>query len=254
MGTLHTSLILLAPLFFGVALLYSSVGFGGGSSYIALMVLCSFPLHQVAPVALICNLAVVVGSGFHFIRHKLVHWRVLMAFLMTSIPCAYLGAIIPTNPFVFRLILAGILVLSGVALLLEKKRGSLMEQVPNRKKIWKLGPALGSAIGLVSGMVGIGGGILLSPILHRLKWLSPKKIAAISCLFILCNSAAGLMGKLSQGNPLHAGLVILPLSVFVGGQIGSYVSITWIPQLWVRRLTGGVVLWAAIQLLETAFK
>jgi uncharacterized membrane protein YfcA len=210
----------LAILFFIIALSYSLVGFGGGSSYIALLALFSVPYTFLPKIALICNLLVVTGGLTHSVKARNFSFKFLLPFILSSIPMAYLGGKTPISEKSFMILLGVCLLLAGLKMLLSRR----IKNYGNFKTP-KIIPSLilGAILGLVSGMVGIGGGIFLSPALFLLKWGNPKKIAATATGFIWINSLAGLFGQLQKGNNNEL-LSYWPLflAVLIGGQIGSY--------------------------------
>ncbi len=247
-----TDVALLAALFFAVAVVYASVGFGGGSAYLALLTLAAVPLAQVAPVALVCNLIVVSGGSWHFVRAGHFETRLLVPFLVTSVPAAYLGGR-------YRLDVPGIGAITAVALvlaaaaLLAREAWSRPQRAaaPEGRRLWLAGPVLGAALGGLSGVIGIGGGIFLAPVLHLLRWGTAKQVATVASLFILVNSAAGLVGQASQFEEAAflRSYALLFVAVLAGGQLGSRVGAWRLPEAWVRRLTAGILLVAAANLL-----
>ncbi len=235
--------------FFVVAMIYSMAGFGGGSSYIALLALVYFPHDRIPSIGLVCNLVVVTTGAYHFARAGHFNWRFFWPFMVGSVPLAFLGGRLPLKEEVFFLLLGGTLSVAGV-LLLWPVKAALNEETtsaPNQK----VSLGIGAGLGLLSGMVGIGGGIFLAPLLLLWRWASPKQVAALSAVFILVNSIAGLAGQLWKNPSALAGGEILWLAgaVFVGGQIGSRLGARQIPQKQVRQLTGIIVLAAALRIL-----
>lgn len=237
------------PAFFIVAILYSSVGFGGGSSYTAILVLAGISFQLIAPISLISNICVVTGNSINFAKAKIIDLQLITMLAIPSIPMAYLGGkiIIDKNSFIWILIIT--LFLSGFALLFTRKNID-----DTRIKIKKLNKfialAIGAVLGLIAGLTGIGGGILLSPILYHLKAANSKQIAATSSLFILVNSLAGLFGqwqKFGFKMPLDNSL-LLPLIVLIGGQIGNRITLKHLSSTTLAKITSILVIFAAIQL------
>src|ERR1700712_3428471 len=212
--------------FFVTALLYASVGFAGGSTYNALLVLAGVD-HWIFPiVALVCNLIVATGGSIRFAKAGLVPWRRLWPLLAVSVPAAWIGGALPVSKALFILLLGSSLFAAGVLLLIQRPLREDVEGEPARFPV--LGPVIAAPLGLLSGIVGIGGGIFLAPVLHLIGWDKTKRVAASASVFILANSIAGLGGQLSK--IISGGVGVLapvaaywPLAsaVLVGGQIGS---------------------------------
>ena len=245
-----SEIILFFFVFLSIALVYSSVGFGGGSSYLAVLALSGLPFGEVRLTAMACNIAVVLGNTTLFRRSDWWDGRKYLPFVAAGMPMAFLGALIPLREKYFFILLGGTLLLA--ALLLWFQPGAKQEPPEeaagkNRTIDW----ISGGSIGLLSGMVGIGGGIFLSPLLFFLRWDKAKHIAATASLYILANSVAGLAGQLVSGvsnfDPLR--LFILIAAVTLGGQIGARSSMRWFSPLWVRRITALLVCWAGSEVL-----
>lgn len=241
-------------LFFCVAALYSAVGFGGGSTYNALLVINETDYRILPAIALTCNIIVVSGSIWRFSKAGLLSFRALLPFLITSIPTAWIGGRLPVSETVFVGLLGGALLLSGFRLLIQREYG--FESQETRRSYIGIAFMSGGAIGLLSGVVGIGGGIFLAPILYWLRWDTPRKIAAACSLFILANSLSGLLGqimKLSDASLLSLALPYWPLflAVFLGGQIGSWMAIKRLEPAILKRLTAVLILYVAIRLIFT---
>lgn len=241
----------LAVAFLATALLYASVGFGGGSTYTALLALVGTDFRILPFVSLVCNVIVVTGGTIRFARVGLMPWRAALPLVVVSTPLALLGGLTPIREATFMLLLGASLIVAGVLLLVQRESES--EPQDRLRPRW-IEPVLGGAIGYLSGLVGIGGGIFLAPLLHLMRWGSARAIAATASLFILVNSLAGLIGqglKLGGSGELAAVLDYWPLAlaVLIGGQIGSWAGITKLPQALVRRLTAVLIIGVAIQLL-----
>lgn len=209
-------------IFFFIALFYSSVGFGGGSSYLAILSLVLTDFYEIRSTALILNICVVTIGTFVFIRNNVLKPKLLWPFFVFSIPMAYLGAMVKLSQTVFFLILGGALVLAGIFMILKFVKTKIdSQEFSNSKKFF-----LGGSIGLLSGISGIGGGIFLSPVLNLLKWQNPRTIASLASVFILVNSIAGLVGLNVAGTfRLDYELVFkLVIAVVLGGSLGSYLS------------------------------
>ena len=245
----------LIPLFWLTALLYAAVGFGGGSTYNALLVLSGADYRLLPTIALACNIIVVSGGVWRFSRAGLLPARRLLPFLITSIPAAWIGGRVAVSELVFVGLLGLTLVLSGLRLLTLPSRAPV-ENADLAPPVTPTALALliGAAIGFLAGLVGIGGGIFLAPILYLLAWGTAQQIAAACSLFILTNSLAGLVGQMSKLNDLALlsdALAYWPLwiAVLIGGQIGSWLAAGQLQALWMRRLTALLILYVALRLL-----
>jgi uncharacterized membrane protein YfcA len=240
----------LAAAFFITALLYASVGFGGGSTYTALLNLAGINFRLIPILSPICNIIVVTGGAIRYSGAGLMPWRRLMPLVIMSIPMAFLGGLTPIKEPTFMLILALGLLVAGLTLLFQPvSRDPLVQS--ERNKLARAGDLFASAgIGYLSGLVGLGGGIFLAPYLHFVRWADPREIAATSSAFILFNSLAGLAGQLLKlnaagGLPDVVGYWPLALAVFAGGQIGSILGIRAFSPLMIRRATAVLILYVA---------
>lgn len=239
----------IAFFFLVIAFIYSSVGFGGGSSYIAILALYALPFKEMRLIALICNIIVVTGGTIIFIRNKQVHWKKIIPLVLVSVPMAFIGAILKISQDTFFILLGFSLLVAGFLLWIKTKRADLAYASATNNYLRD--GLLGGAIGFLSGMVGIGGGIFLSPLLNLMKWDSPKRIAATASIFILVNSVAGIAGQLKNLPPgiNVTRVLILCLAVFIGGQLGSRMAAIKFNQLVVKRITAVVVFFAGIEVL-----
>lgn len=209
-------------IFFFIALFYSSVGFGGGSSYLAILSLFFTDFYEIRSTALVLNICVVSIGTIVFIKNGVLKPKLIWPFFIFSIPMAYFGAQVKLSQTVFFLILGSALILAGIFMVLKFVNGKPeTEEFSNLKKF-----IVGGSIGLLSGVSGIGGGIFLSPMLNLLRWENPRVIASLASLFILVNSVAGLIGLNVAGTfRLDYDLVIkLIIAVILGGSLGSYLS------------------------------
>ena len=242
-------MIILTIFFFITAILYSSIGFGGGSTYLALMLIWDIPFYIFPIIALICNIIVVSGNSINFLRTKNINLNLLTPYLIGSVPFAFFGASASIDKDLFEILLFLILLIAGIFLLLESK--SFTKDQIKIKKIPKvLSIIIGSIIGFISGLVGIGGGIFLSPILFLLKAGYPRHITSTASLFILINSIFGIAGQLTKDMVLNEFLNYWPLfvAVLIGGQIGSFLNIKFLSNKVLALITSFLVIFVAIRM------
>ncbi|MBI3315427.1 MAG: sulfite exporter TauE/SafE family protein [Candidatus Omnitrophica bacterium] len=245
--------IWLSLLFFLVALVYSMVGFAGGSSYLAILILAGFPYEQVPPIALVCNLIVSISAFWHFLKGGYFEWKRVLPFVIFSMPMAFLGGRTPVAKELFYFLLGFSLFAAGIRMFMPDKNFEGTRPV-SPQETWFLGMPLGAVLGFLSGLVGIGGGIFLSPLLFFMRWASAKEAAAAASFFILVNSFAGLLGQLQKGMPAPGEwLLWLGLAVFFGGQLGARVGATRLPRLEIQRITAVLILYVSFSLLGKAF-
>ena len=244
-------MFLLALLFAITALLYASIGFGGGSTYNALLVLNGVDYRLLPSIALTCNIAVVAGGAWRFGQAGFIDLKKLAPWIIASVPAAFLGGRIPVSEALFIGLLGFALAFSGVRLLIERTTiaSPALRDIPTY-----MAGLLGAALGFLSGVVGIGGGIFLAPILHMQRWGGAKQIAGACSIFILVNSLAGLIGQTLKLDAMsRIGDLIdfwpLLLAVIVGGQAGSKIGTSILPEAWMKRMTGLLVLYVALRLL-----
>jgi uncharacterized membrane protein YfcA len=240
------TVIILTIAFFVIALVYSSVGFGGGSSYLALMAVAGVAPEIMRPSALLCNIVVVVGGAYIFGKAGYLDLRKSWPFIVASIPFAFLGGYWKLNDNIFFILLGATLVLASIALWVRPDQSDRRLSDSTALNI-----ALSSGVGFLSGLVSIGGGIFLSPILHLSKWDTAQKISALASIFILANSISGLAGQFIR----HATVdwqFIFPLlvAVLLGGQIGSRLGAKKFNPIYIRRITAGLILLAGANILK----
>ena len=242
-------MIILTIFFFITAIFYSSIGFGGGSTYLALMLIWDVPFYIFPIIALICNIIVVTGNSINFLRTKNINLSLLAPYLIGSVPFAFFGASISIDKNLFEILLFSILLTAGVFLLLESKSFN-KDQIIIKKIPTALSISIGSIIGFISGLVGIGGGIFLSPILFLLKAGYPKHITSTASLFILINSIFGVAGQLTKDIVLYEFLNYWPLFivVLIGGQIGSFLNIKFLSNKVLSVMTSLLVIFVAIRM------
>jgi len=235
-------------LLFIVAFLYSSVGHGGASGYLALMAIYGFAPDVMKPTALLLNLFVAGTSFIQFYRGKHFNWKIFLPLALASIPMAFLGGTLSIDSHIYKKILGVLLLFPVIRFFFMNNKGS-DEQKPSNTL---LSVFIGAAIGLLSGMIGIGGGIILSPILILLHWTNQKQTAAISALFIFVNSLGGLAGQFSKGIQFSASMYIYVVIAFTGGLAGAYFGSLKFSQDWLKKILALVLLLASYKLLFTS--
>lgn len=237
--------IFLSVLIFIVAALYAAVGHGGASGYLALMGLFGVSTLQMRPTALLLNIAVAAISFVNYFTSGHFRWKLFYPFALLSVPMSYLGSFVTLDPKLYKQILAVCLILSVLRILgvFGAKNKISTTEVP-----LLIGLLLGAAIGFVSGIIGIGGGILLSPLILLFNWASLKETAAVSSLFILVNSIAGIFGLWQQKFSFGSGMLVWILCAVAGGLIGAYWGSKKAPQKGLKQVLAGVLLLAAVKL------
>ena len=249
-------MIYIALAFITVAFLYASVGFGGGSTYTAVLIESGMAYNLVPPVSLLCNIVVVTGGVFHFTRAGYLNLSFAFPLVITSIPAAFLGGYIRIEESSFLITLGIALLIAGTLMILDRRWNS--EIGVNRLFGMPIRLVLGAVLGALAGITGIGGGIYLAPVLHLMNLANARTVAATCSFFILVNSIAGLSGQLIKldnqiGTLLNTSYLLLPLAVLIGGQFGSRLSATWLSASPIRRLTGLAILIISFRLLWRAF-
>ena len=242
-------MILLAILFLVTAVVYSSVGFGGGSTYLALLLLWGVPYSVFPIIALICNIIVVSGNCFNFIRKGNFNFKLLAPYFIGSIPLAYIGGSLPVEKKIFEILLFFVLAVAGALLLLNFK--SYDDKDTSYRKIpIPLSILIGGTLGFISGIVGIGGGIFLSPILFLIRASKPKYIVTAASLFILINSISGVIGQLTKNNVFIEvqNYWYLLAVVLVGGQLGNFLNLKIFPTRILALITAFLVLFVAVRM------
>jgi len=242
-------MFILSILFFITAILYSSVGFGGGSTYLALLLIWGIPYYIFPVIALICNIIVVSGNSINYSRAGNFNLRLLAPYLVGSVPFAFIGGSIIIEKELFEVLLFLVLSIAGVSLLIQNKSFEDRKIKYNQPSIY-LSFFIGSLLGLVSGVVGIGGGIFLSPILFLLKAAPPKQIVTTASFFILINSISGVLGQLTKDIVYDQifNYWILFLAVFIGGQIGNFINLKIFSNRSLALVTACLVIFVAIRM------
>ena len=238
---------ILVPLFFAAAFLYSSVGHGGASSYLAILVLAGYPREAIAPTVLALNILVTLLGTINYYRAGHFDARLLLPFILTSIPAAYAGGSLHVSEQTLSIILGVTLLVAGLRFVIFTKPVAA-KQLLSRKLLFGVGLPVGFALGFLSGLIGIGGGIFLSPLLLFMGWADAKKTAAISAAFILLNSLSGLTAHIIKGAADWTLLGVLAITVLIGGGIGSYIGAFRLLPITLQRLLGAVLLLAALKL------
>jgi uncharacterized membrane protein YfcA len=242
------NLVVLTIIFFIIATLYSSIGFGGGSGYLAFLTLFLSNFFEIRSIALVCNLVVVTGSCYLYYKKGHLNFNKFLPFIITSIPMAFIGAIFRLEEPLFFTILGAALIISAVLLawqtLSKHRTGNQQKKYPAY-----ITYLIGGTVGFLSGMVGIGGGIFLAPVLNHMKWDKSIKIAALASFFILVNSISGITGLISTGTFEISGPEILSLvvAVFLGGQVGIRLSIKKLTGTGIKLMTALLVFIAGIR-------
>tara|TARA_B100001123_G_C15141151_1_gene959545 strand:- start:64 stop:816 length:753 start_codon:yes stop_codon:yes gene_type:complete len=242
-------MILLAILFFVTAILYSSVGFGGGSTYLALLLIWEVPYFILPVIALSCNIIVVSGSCINYIKAGNLNLKLLIPYLIGSIPLAFIGGSLPIEKKFFEILLFLVLSIAGFLLLINFK------SYDDKQESYRTIPIpvsiiIGGILGFISGAVGIGGGIFLSPILFLIRSGKPKHIVTAASIFILINSISGIVGQLSK-NVVSTEILnywYLVLAVFVGGQLGNFLTLKIFPTRILAMITAILVIFVAVRI------
>jgi uncharacterized membrane protein YfcA len=234
-----------ALLFCAGAMLYASVGHGGASSYLAVMALFNFVPAAMKPTALALNIIVAGIATIKFFRAGLFSWALLWPFAITSIPTAFIGGAAALPGRWYR-ILVGVVLLYAAVWLFRSARGSVSAMV--RRPPMSAAVGWGAAIGFLSGLTGVGGGIFLSPLLLYMRWAETRETSAVAAPFILVNSVAGLLGHLSSVRQLPANLPVWAAAVLLGGWIGASYGSSKAPTPVLRQLLSVVLIVAGVKL------
>lgn len=237
-GLLVTAFIL----FFIVAALYSSIGHAGASGYLAIMALLSFAPESIKPTSLILNIAVAAIASWRFISAGYFDRKIFFAFILFSLPAAFVGGYLKLSPALFKTLAGSFLILSAIFLVIRKKERT--EEIVAPKQLFLYSSVLGTAIGFFSGIIGVGGGIFLTPLLLMFRWTPVKNASGISALFILCNSVSGLLGHLAGLNKVEEHIGFWLLAVIAGGFIGAYFG--------TKKFNTKAILWCLFIVLMTA--
>jgi len=236
-------------LFFAVSVLYSSVGFGGGSSYLAILALTGIAYTQIRSTALLCNIIVVTGNVIFFQRQRLYNWKKVLPLVVFSVPMAFLGGYLKISQTFFFILLGFTLFFAAITMWISKKVDTKNDSATDVSLIKNA--SYGGIIGFISGMVGIGGGIFLAPLLHLTHWDIPKKIAATASIFILVNSMSGLLGQYFNPDFMVDWSLtsILLITVLIGGQIGGRLSNRLFSPIQLKKATAILIAFVSLRIL-----
>jgi hypothetical protein len=214
------TLVLAFFLFLIISVLYSSVGHAGASGYLAIMALLSFAPETIKPTSLILNIIVASIASVKYLRAGFFDRKIFFSFILASLPAAFIGGYVHISPGYFKLIAGIFLILSSVLMVIREYFKT--SEKPYRQVPLITGLFIGSAIGFISGLIGVGGGVFLSPVIFMFNWTSVKNVSGIAALFILVNSVAGLAGHITGISHIDFNIVFWGLAVIIGGMTGSY--------------------------------
>ena len=236
---------MLSVLFGVISLLYATVGQAGGTAFLALMAFAAFPAAEMRPTALALNIVAAAYSTWVFSREKAVDWKKLRPLLLSSLPTALAGGFIVLDERVYKTTTGVVLLLAGAATILRRH----LAAAPDRETpLWGAVIA-GAYVGLISGLTGVGGGVVLAPMLIALRWASPKQTAALSAPFILANSIVGSVGVSLAGQLPSSHLVLYAAAALGGAVVGTAIGLRWLSQTATRFVLAGILLAAGVQLL-----
>lgn len=243
-----SEIYILIPIFFIIALLYSQAGFGGGSSYLAILAMFSFEYSIIKSTALLCNIVVVSGGTYLFYKKGYIQFKKIFPLVLLSVPFAYLAGGIVLKESIFFIILGITLLIASVFMMLPSNDEK--EKKISNNNIF-VNSCIGGGIGFLSGVIGIGGGIFLAPFLHLTYWNKSKIIAATASVFILVNSIAGLIGQATLNGFVISWTMIsgLLIAVFLGGQIGSRMTIGYLKAKTVKQITAILIAIVGLRIL-----
>lgn len=238
-------ILLLSLFIFLVAGLYASVGHGGASGYLALMTLLSMPIATIKPVALMLNIAVSLIAFIQFYRSGFFNKKLFIPLAIASVPAAYAGGLLSIDPHLYKQLLGGLLFISAIRLAMPLKKEVIVAQHFNIVLV----VMIGASIGFLSGMIGIGGGIILSPLLILVRYSDVKTTSGISALFIFVNSIAGLLGQMNQGIEFSPSMSVMIAVAIAGGLIGSYIGARQLNISMLKKVLAVVLFIASLKLI-----
>jgi uncharacterized membrane protein YfcA len=239
--------LLFKLLIFIVAFLYAMVGHGGASGYLALMAIFNMTPALMKPTALLLNLFVSLTAFIQFYRNGHFKWKIFLPFALASIPLSFLGGMITLDGNIYKKILGIFLIFPIIRFLFYRNYND--EELKENNILGSI--AIGGSIGFLSGLIGIGGGIILSPILLLLRWTNQKQTAAISAMFIFVNSLSGLIGQITKGISLNVSMFEFVGIAFVGGLLGSWLGAFKFNQQFLKYALAIVLAFASYKLLFT---
>ncbi len=245
-------MLLLIPLFAVVAVAYASVGLGGGSGYLALMTLFGVPYELMPSTALSLNIVVTSAALVRYGVAGRIRWSLLAPFLIFAIPAAFVGGMIKVPRQTFLGLLAVALAIVAIAMLRSAAGGSEVIRPPGPLMLWTLAPAIGITIGLASGMLGIGGGIFLGPVILLARWADPRETVAITSATVLSLSVAGLAAHGIRGTFDPSFVLPLAVAVLIGGLVGAQLSLTKLSPAALKRIFAVIIVIAAVKAAVTA--
>lgn len=246
------TLLALIPLTFLVAAAYSSVGLGGGTGYLAIMTLLGVPSENLASTALLLNIVVTATALLRYGIAGRIDLTLFMPFLLPAVPLSFVAGLWAVHGRLFDAILAVVLVVVALATAYSARSQEATSR-PRPSHLWTVGPLTGGLVGFVSGLLGVGGGVFLGPIVLLLRWAGPKEVAAMNSLFILVVSLAGLMAHGIRGSISLCLVVPLVISVLLGGLLGSHLGETRLSARALKRIFAVIILVAAIRAGFRAF-
>ncbi|MBP9069884.1 MAG: sulfite exporter TauE/SafE family protein [Bacteroidia bacterium] len=229
-------------LFFIIAALYSSIGHAGASGYLAVMALLSFAPESIKPTSLILNIVVAAIASYKFIKEGYFDRRIFISFILFSLPAAFIGGYITVSSLYFKILAGLFLIVSSILIVLKKKTDGPVDKHSERSLV--LTGIIGVTIGFISGIIGVGGGIFLTPVLIMMNWTTVKKASGISALFILCNSISGLLGHLSSLPKIDSNIAYWVIAVALGGALGSYFG--------TKKFNNRIIIWCLFLVLLSA--
>ena len=229
-----------------VSFLYATVGHGGASGYLALMVFFSYTPESMKSTALILNICVSFISFVHYYKNSHFKWSLFWPFIVLSIPAAYIGGLMKVDDSTYKKILAILLLFPIYKLIVPNKNSN--QTIKNINLTAAI--LIGGGIGYVSGLIGIGGGIILSPVILLLHWANFKETAASSALFIFVNSIAGMLGLYTKGFSLQPDIAMMLIIAVLGGTLGAYMGAKKFDSVWLRRILAFVLVLASIKLFN----
>jgi uncharacterized membrane protein YfcA len=238
-------ILLLSLFIFLVAGLYASVGHGGASGYLALMTLLNMPIATIKPVALMLNIAVSLIAFIQFYRSGFFNKKLFIPLAIASVPAAYAGGLLSIDPHLYKQLLGGLLFISAIRLAMPLKKEAIVIQHFNIVLV----VMIGASIGFLSGMIGIGGGIILSPLLILVRYSDIKTTSGISALFIFVNSIAGLLGQMHQGIVFSSSMSVMIAVAIAGGLIGSYIGARQLNISMLKKVLAVVLFIASLKLV-----